>query len=90
MEMIDVKIQLPKDIVKAVVTPDTQLETALWQRLVFDLYREDRISFGKACELLGITKWEFADLLKEKDVPLPYDEDDLEEDLKALKDLDLW
>jgi len=41
-------------------------------------------TFGKASELLGVTKWEFTDLLNEKDVPLSYDEDDLEEDLRTL------
>jgi len=90
MEKVDIKLQLPKEIVKAVEAPDNQLETALWQKIILELYREERVSFGKACELLGITKWEFTDLLREQDVPLAYDEDDLEEDLKALKDLDLW
>jgi len=90
MEMIDIKLQLPKEIIKAVETPDTKLETALWQKIVLALYREETISFGKAAELLGMTKWDFTDLLKEKDVPLPYDEEDLDEDLKALKDLALW
>jgi predicted HTH domain antitoxin len=90
MEMIDVKLQLPKEIVKAVETPHLQLETALWQKIVLELYREETISLGKASELLGITKWEFTDLLREKDIPLSYDEDDLEEDLKALKNLALW
>ena len=90
MEMIDIKLQLPKDLVKAVEAPDIQLEQVLWQKIVLELYREATISFGKACELLGITKWEFTDLLKEKEVPLPYDEDDLEEDLQALQDLKLW
>jgi len=61
------------------------LENALWQKIILELYREERISFGKASELLGITKWEFTDLLREKVVPLAYDEDDLEEDLKVLK-----
>jgi predicted HTH domain antitoxin len=90
MELVDVKLQLPKDIIKAVETPDNQLEKMLWEKIVLELYREETISFGKACELLGITKWEFTDLLREKDVPLAYNEDDLENDLKTLKDLSLW
>jgi len=90
MEMIDIKLQLPKDLVKVVDAPNNQLENALWQKIVLELYREERISFGKASELLGITKWEFTDLLREKAVPLAYDEDDLEDDLNTLKDMDLW
>jgi predicted HTH domain antitoxin len=64
MEMIDVKLQLPKEIIKAVEAPDTQLETVLWQKIVLALYREETISFGKAAELLGMTKWDFTDLLR--------------------------
>ncbi len=86
MEMVDVTLQLPKDLLKAIATPETKLETALWQKIVLELYREERISFGKACELLGITKWDFTDLLREKNVPLAYDEGDLEEDLQALNE----
>jgi predicted HTH domain antitoxin len=90
MEMVNVKLQLPKNLIKAVEAPNLQLETALWQKIVLELYREETVSFGKAAELLGVTKWEFTDLLRNKNVPLPYDEDDLEEDLQALKDVGLW
>jgi predicted HTH domain antitoxin len=90
MEMVDIRLQLPKEVVKAVEVPDTLLEQTLWQKIVLELYREETISFGKACELLGLTKWEFTDLLREKDVPLSYSEDDLEDDLQALKNLNLW
>jgi len=90
MEMVDIKLQLPKDLINVVATPNTQLETALWQKIVLELYREETISFGKAAELFGMTKWDFTDLLKEKNIPLSCDEDDLEEDLQTLKDADLW
>ena len=90
METVDIRLQLPKEIVNAVAKPDTQLEKTLWEKIVFELYREETISFGKACELLGISKWEFTDLLKQKNFTFNYDEDDLEQDLKTLKDIELW
>jgi len=90
MEMVDIRLQFPKDLLKAVAIPYDQLENKLWEKIVLELYREEAISFGKACELLGLTKWEFTDLLREKDVPLPYNEVDLEEDLDALRNLRLW
>lgn len=90
MEMVEVKVRLPKELVKLVKKPDTALEQTLWQKIVLELYREEAISFGKASELLGLTKWEFADVVKEKNIPLAYREDDLEEDLQILKDLHLW
>jgi predicted HTH domain antitoxin len=71
MEMVNVKLQLPKNLIKAVEAPNLQLETALWQKIVLELYREETVSFGKAAELLGVTKWEFTDLLRNKNVPSP-------------------
>ena len=90
METVDIRLHLPKEIAKAVATKDTQLEKILWEKIVLELYREETVSFGKACELLGISKWEFADLLKQKNFTLAYDKDDLEQDLKTLKDIELW
>ena len=90
METVDVKLQLPKKLLRAVEVQEGDLQRAVWEKIVLELYREEAISFGKAAELLGISKWELTDLLRQKNVPLPYNEQDLEEDLKDLKDLDLW
>ena len=88
--MLDIRLRLPKEIVNAMVKPDTQLEQTLKEKIVLELYREETVSFGKACELLGITKWEFTDLLREKNFALAYNEDDLQDDLQTLKDIKLW
>jgi predicted HTH domain antitoxin len=90
METVDVKLQLPKKLLRAVEVQEGDLQRAVWEKIVLELYREEAISFGKTAELLGISKWELTDLLRQKNVPLPYNEQDLEEDLKDLKDLDLW
>ena len=54
--------------------------------LAVELYREGRLSLGKAAELAGArSKWEMLMLLSERGVPLDYSANDAETDLKTLK-----
>ncbi len=47
-------------------------------------FRNNSYSLGKLADSLGITKWDALILLKEKNIPLPYSQEDLEDDLSAL------
>ena len=54
--------------------------------LAVELYREGRLSLGKAAELAGAkSKWEMLMLLSERGVPLDYTADDAKKDLQTLK-----
>jgi predicted HTH domain antitoxin len=54
--------------------------------LAVELYREGRLSLGKAGELAGTkSKWDMLMLLRERGVPLNYTADDAKKDLKTLK-----
>lgn len=53
-----------------------------------ELYREGRLSLGKAAELAGTkSKWEMLMLLSERGVPLDYTVQDAKKDLKTLKEV---
>jgi predicted HTH domain antitoxin len=54
--------------------------------LAVELYREGRLSLGKAAELAGArSKWEMLMLLSERGVPLDYTADDAKKDLQTLE-----
>ena len=54
--------------------------------LSVELYREGRLSLGKAAELAGTeSKWEMLMLISERGVPLDYTADDAEKDLQTLE-----
>ena len=54
--------------------------------LAVDLYREGKLSLGKAAELAGTrSKWEMLMLLSERGVPLDYTANDAEKDLQTLE-----
>jgi predicted HTH domain antitoxin len=53
--------------------------------LAVELYREGKLSLGKATELAGFnSKWQMLKLLDSKCVALRYSVEDVEEDLKVL------
>jgi predicted HTH domain antitoxin len=54
--------------------------------LAVELYREGKLSLGKAAELAGTkSKWEMLMLLSVRGIPLDYTADDAEKDLKTLE-----
>lgn len=53
----------------------------------FELYREGKISLGKACELAGITKWEFFEMNKKAKIPFNITEEDWKKDKEKIRDL---
>jgi len=61
--------------------PEWKLEYAL------KLYHGKNISLGKAAELSSISIWEFLEFLSEHKIPINYDLEDLESDLKMVKSL---
>ena len=51
------------------------------------LYKEGRLSLGKARELADMTLWEFRQLLASRGVSPHYDEAELDQDVATLRDL---
>lgn len=55
--------------------------------LALFLYEHKRISLGKACELGGMSYWEFAEMNRELGIQLVYSDEDLKKDQGLLKDV---
>lgn len=62
-------IQIPDEIAR-LLGPDDCLPKALTEAVVLELFRERRISAGKAAELLELSYRGFLDLLQTKDIPV--------------------
>lgn len=61
--------------------PEWKLEYSL------KLYQDKKISIGKAAELSSISIWEFMEKLSQYKIPINYNLEDLENDLKLVKNL---
>jgi predicted HTH domain antitoxin len=77
-------VQLPDSFINSFNIPKKKLPDFIRQTLAVELYREGRLSIGKARELAGFgNKWEMIRLLSEKGVAVDYDRDDAAADLKT-------
>ena len=54
------------------------------RELALALFQQEKISFGKAREMAGMTVWAFQQLLGSRDIPVHYDIQDYLEDQAAI------
>lgn len=58
-----VELDVPRDLLGALDVTEDELGPRLKKLIALELFREERISSGKAAELIGISKTAFVDLL---------------------------
>ncbi|MCS6923554.1 MAG: UPF0175 family protein [Fimbriimonadales bacterium] len=58
-----------------------RIELAIW------LYQQQRLSLGQAIEWSGVDRLEFQRRLRERNIPIHYDETDLAQDLNTIAEL---
>jgi predicted HTH domain antitoxin len=74
----------------ALIIEDRELQSAhitgdeLRLEIAIMLYQQRRLSLGKASEFAGLNKIIFQKELGRREIPVNYDEDEFEEDLKTL------
>jgi predicted HTH domain antitoxin len=78
-----ISIEIPREVLHAArMTPrDMKRELAIY------LFQQGRLSFGKAREMAGMTVWAFQQMLASREIPVHYDLEDYEEDLRTLREL---
>ena len=69
MRTVTVEIELPSDLLVALDVPVEHIGQQSKEWIVLELFREGRISSGKAGELLGMSKIKFIELLGKYAVP---------------------
>ena len=72
---------IPDEIVKA----SGLSEAELFQMLVLTLFEKEKISLGKASQLLGITQINFQALMAKHGLYIHYNVEDLQEDVASLR-----
>jgi len=76
-------VVIPKDIVVATKMSETQIKL----EIAIMLYKQEKISSGRACQWLGINLIEFRRELGKRGLTINYDVKDFESDLKTLRSL---
>ena len=83
MSNVKIEIDIP-DAIAEQLGFDAQVGREM---IVLDLYRREKISGGKAAELLGVSQHDFRGLLDRYGVELKYGVQELKEDIQSLKEL---
>lgn len=79
--MAKLTLEVPSEVVDAAKLPPAELEVELLKELALALYQRGVLSLGKARVLAAMTRWQFEQLLADRQVPRHYDETDLQDDL---------
>ena len=85
--MSKVTISIPQDLARILGVRVNELPRIVKLYLATELYREGKVSLGKAAEIAELSKWEMMEILASKGIPLQYDEEDLKEDVETLEKL---
>ena len=80
-------IEVTEDLVQAIKLPAEEVPARVKRELAIRLYAKGLLSFGKARQLAGMTRWDFHDVLGEEGVLRRYNVKELEEDLQTLEGL---
>ncbi len=80
-----IKISIPDTVEMAIKLPEKEKQKELLKLLAVKMYEKGILGIGKASELCGMNRIDFMGLLKEENVPLNYDDEELQRDLKNLE-----
>ncbi len=83
--MAQITIEVPEAVFRSLKIPDDQWPTFFRSTMAVALYREGKVSLGKAKEIAGLeNKWEMIQLLNQKGVDFHYTARDAKKDLDTL------
>lgn len=86
--MSSVQVELSAELLALAKGADAQPSRAVAKLMALELYRERRVSFGKAAELAGMALEEFMEFSAKREVSLNYTPADWEADHVAARTLD--
>lgn len=66
--MKSVSIEFPEEVVE--LYGEEELKISVRRLSVLDLVKKGKLSSGKAAEILGMTRWDFMELMSDYDVPM--------------------
>ncbi len=87
--MQKVSVEIPTELVLAAGLDISNLSAETARLLALELYREDKVSLGRASELCRMSVERFMEFAAQHSVPLHYGADELDEDRRTLERLGL-
>ena len=66
--MKTISIEFPEEVIE--LYEEKELENSVRKWSVLELVRNGKLSSGKASEILGMTRWDFMELMSDYDIPM--------------------
>lgn len=83
---MQITIELPNDIANKLRSDD--VSRRILELIAADCYRQGRIGAAEVRQILNFSsRWETYEFLKKEKAYLPYTEEDLEQDVQAIRNL---
>ena len=79
------KVKIPKEFPLLCKIDDEDIPSYIQKLIALELFREKKVSLGKASQIAGLSVWEMMALLKEKKIPLNYSVEDFEKDMNLIE-----
>jgi predicted HTH domain antitoxin len=87
MDTVQIQFELPAYAAHAGGLEPSSPSRSAQQMLALFLYEHGKVSLGRACELGGMTAWEFSERARAHGVPVNLASDDIDGDLSRLRNL---
>lgn len=84
---MEVTINLPEDVANSFLANGETIEREVLEATALEGYREGKLSHAQVGRMLGLSRFETDEFLKEHNVPLNYSIEDLEQDRQTLDKL---
>lgn len=89
MALRKVELSFPPEVLESLSTTYQDSSDAIKEAAVLELYREGKISSGKAAEILGMERFEFIRYAGMKGIPfIRTTSEELEEEVKSLEKIE--
>lgn len=83
-----ITVELPTSIEQTLARKWPDLPRQALEAIALEGYRQSALSAGQVGEMLGFNFWETETFLKERQAYLRYEEQDLQSDIRALRELE--
>jgi predicted HTH domain antitoxin len=85
---MQITIELPDEIAKQMQRQPANISRRILELIAADNYRQGRMGAAEVRRMLNLSsRWETYEFLKREKAYLPYTEDDLEQDIKAIRNV---
>lgn len=87
MNTLNVHFDLPKIVALQAGLNADSISQEVKQMFTIFLYEHHRISLSKACELAGMSQWDFFEMNRQLGIPIQYTQNDLALDMEKLRNV---